>query len=62
MEFRFKFLSSGKIMYICGVMMDGTEEGNSQNILLKRNIYICKFKYKILQKRDFLVSMENMSI
>ena len=44
------------------MMMDGTEEGNSQNILLKRNIYICKFKCKMLQKRDFLVSMENMSI
>ena len=44
------------------MMMEGTEEGNSQNILLKINIYIRKFKYKMLQKRDFLVSMENMSI
>ena len=44
------------------MMMEGTEEGNSQNILLKINIYICKFKCKMLQKRDFLVSMENMSI
>ena len=61
-DFHWKFVSSGKIMYICDNMMEATEEGRSQNILLNAKCVVCcHHEYIYIYINGILLS-KNMSL